>query len=70
MMKKKENEDEEIEATPEMLERFQKGDIMSEKIVGIEVSIGGDTTGLNSALSKTNKEKKIIQKVYLTQVVQ
>lgn len=35
---------------------------MSEKVVGIEVNIGGDTTGLNSALSKTNKEINSIQK--------
>lgn len=40
---------------------------MSEKIVGIEVQIGGDTTGLDSALSKTNKEINSIQKE-LTQV--
>lgn len=35
---------------------------MSDKIVGIEVQIGGDTTGLDSALSKTNKEINATQK--------
>ena len=35
---------------------------MSDKVVGIEVNIGGNTTGLDSALSKTNKEINSIQK--------
>ena len=35
---------------------------MAEKIVGIEVQIGGDTTGLDSALSKTNKSINSTQK--------
>lgn len=35
---------------------------MAEKIVGIEVQIGGDTTGLDSALSKTNKQINSTQK--------
>lgn len=40
---------------------------MSEKIVGIEVQIGGDTAGLESAISKTNKEINATQRE-LTQV--
>lgn len=35
---------------------------MSDKVVGIEINIGGNTTGLDSALSKTNKEINSIQK--------
>ena len=35
---------------------------MSEKVVGIEVQIGGDTVGLNKALQSTNKEISSTQK--------
>ena len=35
---------------------------MAEKVVGIEVQIGGDTVGLNKALQSTNKEISSTQK--------